>query len=111
VHWLVIDKIGSGSSDADLVDAGFFPHERRSGRVDVERTGNVFTAQTRGIRQFTLLLSRDALDFTQPIVVTVNGQERFRGVVKEDIDVLEKWADRDEDRTMLYGAEMKISVP
>jgi hypothetical protein len=111
VHWLRIDKIGTGSSEADLADAGFFPHERRSGRVDVERSGNTFTAKTRGVRQFTLLLSRDALDLTQPVVVTVNGRERFRGIVKEDVSVLSRWAGRDDDRTMLYGAELKISVP
>jgi predicted esterase len=110
-HWLVIDKIGKGSSDSALEDAGFFRHEQPSGRADIERAGNTFSATTRGVRQFTLLLSPDVVNFAEPVVVTVNGQERFRGAVRKDVAVLTKWANSDDDRTMLYGAEVTISVP
>jgi poly(3-hydroxybutyrate) depolymerase len=111
VHWLVIDKLGKGKSDADLKDVGFFFHEQASGRVDIERTNNAFTAQARGVREFTILLSPDVVDFNKPITVTVNNEERFRGNVKKDVATLLKWAARDEDRTMLYGAELKIRLP
>jgi len=111
VHWLVIDKIGDGSSDYSLADAGFFRHEQRSGRVDVEYTDNNFIATTRGVRQFTLLLSPDMVDFTRPVIVTVNGEERFRSVVKKNVAILTKWAARDNDRTMLYGAEVTVAIP
>jgi predicted esterase len=111
IHWLVIDRIGPGRSDTALEDSGYFPHDRPSGRVDVERAGNTFVAATRGVRAFTLLLSPEVVDFAQPVIVTVNGVERYRGTVARDAGVLERWAARDKDRTMLYGAEVKINVP
>jgi poly(3-hydroxybutyrate) depolymerase len=111
VHWLVIDRLGAGTSDAALEDARFFFHSAPSGRVDIERAGNTFVASSRGVRSFTLLLSPDVMDFAQPVVVRVNGKELFHGPVKKDVAVLEKWAARDHDRTMLYAAELKVDVP
>jgi predicted esterase len=111
VHWLVIDRIGKGASEAALEDTKYFSHPQPSGRVDVVREGNSFTAKARGVRQFTLLLSPDVVDFSQPVVVNVNGQELFRGAVAHDLATLEKWAAKDRDRTMLYGHELKVTVP
>jgi predicted esterase len=111
VHWLVIDEIGKGASNADLADAGFFRHAELSGRVDVQRNGNAFIAQTRGVRVFTLLLSPDVIDFAKPVSITVNGKELFRGAVRKDVAVLTKWAARDDDRTMLYAAELRVALP
>ena len=90
-----------------------FPRRRQvpSGRVDVERRGNAFHATTRGITDFTLLVSPDVIDFAKPIQVTVNGAQVFSGLVKKDLPTLLKWASRDNDRTALYGAELHIAVP
>ncbi len=77
--WLLIDRLGSGSSDASFETVDVFEHKRPSGRVDISRSGNSFVATSRGVRQFTLLLSPDAIDFTQPVTVTVNGNQVFRG--------------------------------
>ena len=79
--------------------------------MDVEREGNAFVAMTRGVREFTLLLSPDVIDFTAPVTVTVNGRQAFQGTVAKDPAVLLKWAARDADRTRLYGAEIRIQVP
>jgi hypothetical protein len=35
----------------------------------------------------------------------------FRAIVKKDVLTLKKWSARDNDRTMLYGAELPIAVP
>jgi hypothetical protein len=111
VHWLVIDRLGKGASDAVLEDTRYFSHPQPSGRVDIVRKGNSFDAKARGVRQFTLLLSPDVIDFVQPVVVSVNGKELFRGAVTKDVATLEKWAAKDRDRTMLYGHELKVVVP
>jgi hypothetical protein len=111
VHWLVIDKLGPGDGDARFEEIEFFPRRRPSGRVDIERRGNTISARARGVRELTLLISPDVFDFDQPIVVTVNGRGAFAGGVRKDPAVLLKWAARDNDRTMLYGAELKIQVP
>jgi hypothetical protein len=123
VHWLVIDRLGVASSDVALDDVNrfappaggpeqpMFTRSKPSGRVDVTRAGNTLTARSRGVAQFTLLLSPDVIDFSQPVTVTVNDREVFRGVVQKDVSTLVKWASRDNDRAMLFGAELGISVP
>ena len=123
VRWLVIDKLGPHKSDAALEDVNVvsydgdkinvFPRLRQkaSGRVDVQRKGNVFDAKTRGVGEFTLLLSPDVIDFAKPVQVTVNGAPAFSGSVKKDLPTLLKWAARDNDRTALYGAELHVLVP
>ena len=109
--WLVIDALGMGTADTDFEPLDLFDHRRPSGRVDIERRGNRFEAQTRGVKQFTVLLSPDAIDFSQPVSVRVNGRQVFAGGVKRDPAVLLKWAARDNDRTRLYGAELRIIAP
>jgi predicted esterase len=123
VRWLVIDKLGARKSDAALEDVNVvsfegqkmnvFPRRRQvpSGRVDIERHGNAFEAKTRGVGEFTLLLSPDVIDFAKPVQVIVNGAPVFSGPVKKELPTLLKWASRDNDRTALYGAELHLLVP
>jgi dienelactone hydrolase len=111
LHWLVITRLGARPSDMPAEDTGFFIHDLPSGRVDVERTGNAFAARTRGVSEFTLLLSPEVVDFGKPVTVTVNGKPVFQGVVKKDVGTLLQWAARDNDRTMLYAAEIKVAAP
>jgi dienelactone hydrolase len=109
--WLVIDKLGMGTLDTDFEPLDIFDHRRPSGRVDIVRDGNAFTARTRGAQEFTILLSPEAIDFSRPGTVRVNDKFVFDAVVNPDPAVLLKWATRDNDRTRLYGAEVKITVP
>jgi predicted esterase len=88
-----------------------FAHRKPSGRVDIARKGNAFEAKTRGVAAFTLLLAPDVIDFDQPVVVTVDGRRVFDGKVERSAATLLRHAARDDDRTMLYGAELKIAVP
>jgi dienelactone hydrolase len=121
-RWLVIDQLGTRGSDTPLADvnryvrspgrqAELFERRRPSGRADAVRRGNAFDLQTRGVRQLTLLLSPDVVDFASPVRVTVNGRLVHDALVRKDVATLRRWAGRDNDRTMLYGAELKIAVP
>ena len=111
-RWLIINQIRTDSSrQTELTDLGFFMHTRRSGRVDIRRNGNTFDAIVRDVASFTLLLSPDAIDFSKPVIVTVNGKQVFGSAVKKDLGALLRWAARDNDRTSLYGAELAITVP
>jgi hypothetical protein len=67
-------------------------------------------AFTRGVTAFTLLLSPDEFDFSQPVRVIVNGRDMYNGPVQRDLKTLLKWAATDNDRTMLYGTELKINL-
>ena len=120
-HWLVIDalaKVKPGAASlpdvndyvTPLGEGRIFTHYAPSGRVDLVRDGNTVKAATRGVQQFTLLLSPDAFDFSQPIKVIADGRTVFDGRVTRSAATLLKWAARDNDRTMLFGAELKVTL-
>lgn len=98
-------------AQAESASERAFPRTRPSGRVDVVQRGNVVEARTRGVEAFTLLLSPRRFDFTAPIVVHVNGREVVRRTIAPDVATLLRWAALDNDRTMLFGAELPIEVP
>jgi hypothetical protein len=101
----------SGTFEPQVVQAPSEPMFRRSGRsgrVDLLRSGNTVNARTRGVTQFTLLLSPDQFDFNQPVRVVVNGRTAFEGRVEKSLATLMKWAAPDNDRAMLFGAELTI---
>ena len=87
-----------------------FPHDAPSGRVDLVRTGNTVEALAKGVTAFTLLLSPDQFDFLQPVKVIVNDRVVFEGRVKKSLTTLMKWSARDNDRTMLFGAELRVDL-
>jgi hypothetical protein len=87
-----------------------FARGEPSGRVDLVRRGNTVTANTHGVVAFTLLLSPDQFDFTKPVTVVANGRTVFSGRVEKDLRALAKWAAADNDRTMLFGAEVHVSL-
>jgi pimeloyl-ACP methyl ester carboxylesterase len=120
-HWLVIDSYGTAAGEAkQLTDINVFTDSlgtdplfgrpKVPGRVDLAKSGNTVQATTKGVTAFTLLLSPDKFDFKQPVIVTANGREVFHARVQPGVDTLLKWAARDNDRTMLYAAEVKIKL-
>jgi hypothetical protein len=68
------------------------------------------TAATRGVAAFTLLLSPAQFDFAKPVTVVVNGRTAFEGKVEKNIRTLLKYAAVDNDRTMLFGAEVHVDL-
>jgi predicted esterase len=115
-HWLVVDSLGTTPADAkglpdlNLVAGTPIFHNGKSGRVDLVRRGNTVTLQSRGVKELTLLLSPDQFDFDRNVVVIANGRTVFDARVEQSVATLTKWAARDNDRTMLFGAEIKIKV-
>ena len=78
-------------SGPDAVPAiTMFPRSQPSGRVDLVRVGNTVTSRTRGVAAFTLLLSPDAFDFSQPVRVVANGRVGLRRACRaESADAVE----------------------
>jgi acetyl esterase/lipase len=123
-HWLVIDRLASrrdlpplpdltevlaAASEADQPPSPrLLAHMQAFGRVDLARTGNSVDVSSRGVAEFTLLLSPDAFDFAEPVIVTCNGLVVFNGHVEPSVATLLEWAARDNDRTMLFGAELHV---
>ena len=96
--------------EVELPPTPIFPRRKPSGRVDLVRRGNVVEASTEGVRAFTLLLSPSIFDFRRPITVVANGRTAFEGLVEPTVETLLKWAARDNDRTMVFGAELNIEL-
>ena len=88
-----------------------FPPQRDSGRVDLIREDNTVQASSRGVGAFTLLLSPDQFDLNRPVRVVVNGRTAFEGPIQKNVRTLLKWAARDNDRTLLFAAELPVEVP
>ena len=127
-HWLVIDKINSKGAGAELqpnlnliedsdarpgTEGRFvrlFERQLPSARADLVRHGNTIEAATKNIDSFTLLLSPDKFDLDQPVKVVANGRPVFEGRVERNLKTLLTWAARDNDRTMLYGAELSVKL-
>jgi hypothetical protein len=96
-------KVGDGS-------LRLFDRRNPSGRLDVAKTGNTVNVMTSGVDAFMLLLSPDAFDFMKPIAVVVNGRPAVEKKLEPSVRTLMKWAALDDDRTMLFGAELPIAV-
>ncbi|HTK28292.1 MAG TPA: hypothetical protein VL309_02010 [Vicinamibacterales bacterium] len=120
-HWLVIDRLAARAPAAALPDVNLVPngvgagrplfaHARPSGRVDLVRSGNRVEAAARGVAAFTLLVSPEAFDLDRPLQVVVNGKVVFEGRVARSLATLLKWAAADNDRTMLFAAEVRITI-
>jgi hypothetical protein len=129
-HWLVIDRVAASPSSrgAPLPDlnrfarpqrmptdpppptADLFKHAQLYGRVNLVRSGNVVDLTTRDVGELTLLLSPDIFDFAKPVKVTANDRVAFDGRVEKSVETLMKWAARDNDRTMLFGAELHLKI-
>lgn len=110
-HWLIIDRLGSSDGDTSFPDTGYlFPQRQPSGRVELVRHGNTIEASTQGVTEFTLLLSPDQFDFNAPMKVVANGRVAFDGKVEKNVATLLRWAGHDNDRTMLFAAELKIEA-
>ena len=114
---MVVSRDGSPVELAGLFDptevtraVPLFLHDSPHGRVDLVRNGNTVAASTQGVSEFTVLVSPDSFDFARPIKVTAGGRTLFEGLVKKDVATLMKWAARDNDRTMLFGAEVHVKV-
>jgi hypothetical protein len=74
------------------------------------RDGNTVHATTTGVSEYTLLLAPRMFDFTRPVTVVTNGLVSFDGRVAPSVATLLKWAALDNDRSMLFGAEIRVNV-
>jgi len=95
LHWLIIDELARTG---------------QPGRVVVERQGQVIDVRTSDVRSFTLLISPDDLDLSRPVRLVTNGQVSFDDIVQPSVGTLLKWAARDNDRTMLFAAEIVVYI-
>ncbi len=79
--------------------------------LKAEREGNRFSVEATAVAEFSLLLNPDEIDFSQPVVVDVNGETVFEDMVEQSAEALLRWARETLDRQALVTAELGISLP
>lgn len=116
-HWVIIQKLGESDGDPRFPNYNqsqqgpIWPRKGDSGRIGVVRQGNKVIVKASGVRSYSLLLSPDVFDFSQPVAVDVNGKLVFEEQVTPDVTTLLRWFQADQDRTMLFGAQLDFTIP
>ena len=120
-HWVVINSLGETRyhslelQDENLVMINgtlqeAFTRDTAYGIIEVKRTENIVRVRTNGVKSYTLLFSPDVFDFSKPVTVYTNDLVSFEGMLEKSEATLLKWNSTDDDRTMLFAAELKINV-
>ena len=109
-HWMVIDELGPILGDGGRGALAALTADGLGGIVQAVRDGNTVTVDAYHVRRFTVLISPDAFDIRSPIRVIANGEVAFEGMAQPSMETLRKWAASDEDRTMLYAAEVTVEL-
>ncbi len=86
------------------------PPAKSWGQLKVNRKGNTIEVKATGVKQFKLLLSPEDFDLDSSISIIVNGKNIVNKKVEKSIETLLKWHTIDNDREMLFAAEMVINV-
>ncbi|PCJ42796.1 MAG: hypothetical protein COA71_04650 [SAR86 cluster bacterium] len=117
-HWLIIEELDfEKESPIPLFEVGVDPSDgstvlamEEAGRVNLVREGNNIQAISDRVASFRLLLSPEVIDFTQVITITVNNVVKFQGMLEPSLETLLNWTAKDNDRQMLYAAELLIEL-
>lgn len=80
------------------------------GRAEVEVNHNTIKVRSENIKKYTFLISPSQFDMNVPVTIWINDRKHFEQIVKPDVRTLLKWNSIDQDRTMLYAAELSIQV-
>ena len=120
--WLVIEELGLPEG-VEVDRSNVLPRwgtpiqlrgptvpRRPWGRVELQRDGNRVRATTVHVARFKLLLAPEEFDLDRPVVVEVDGRIAFEGRVEPSVATLLERAARDDERRVLFAAEITIDV-
>jgi len=82
-----------------------------AGSIRVQADGNKIDVDVSHVGHYTLFISSQQFDLSQPIYVTTNGQASFSGLVTPDKQFMLERVAEDFDRQMIYEAAIEIDVP
>ena len=110
-HWVVVDEVGHIEGDEERAELAALTEDGRAAVIDATREGNTIRLEVYHAPRVRLLISPAVFDLSEPIRVVFNGTEVFSGPVEPSTETLLKWAARDDDRTLLYLAELEVTAP
>jgi predicted esterase len=121
-RWLTLNKAVDGQLDYDALVAhskGDFSswrlehrtiHRRGAAIEAVNRGDNTIAVTARNVARFTVWLHPRMVDLAKPVVIVVNGQERFSGMMKPSLaTALESYLRRN-DWGLIYPTKVELTV-
>jgi len=87
-----------------------YPRSRMTGSIEAVASGNRIDVTLRNVARYTLFISSEQFDLTEPIVVLTNGSESFSEAVEPDVRFMLEQASRDNDRSTIYEAKIEIAL-
>jgi predicted esterase len=91
--------------------AGAVVQDSTSGVVRARYANNEFDVEASRVARFSVYISSAMVDLDKPVVIRVNGEERFRGVVQLDRRAIVARFLEDSDRQQLWAARVPVTVP
>jgi len=88
-----------------------YPRVEMTGSIEAAAAGNRIDVTVRNVARYTLLISSEQFDLSEPIVVVTNGVQTFAGIVEPDVRFMLEQAARDIDRRAVYEAKIEVIVP
>ena len=78
--------------------------------IRAQASGNTISIETQRVARLRIFVSNSQFDLSQPIRVTLNGEEHFNAVVSQDVRfMLEQWT-RDRDHSLVYEGFIELVV-
>ena len=112
--WVRIDATDQiASFSEDLVDKRDDSIRKRTyARLTAQVTGpNRIDVRTDRVRQYTLYLNDDLVDLSKPVVITIDGQPSFEGLLTPHVETLLRQARLRHDPAQLFPAQVTLTVP
>lgn len=118
-NWVAINRIGKTKgynlNDPNQVTqqngrVELFSRQKLFGQIELQKTENRVFVKTQNVKKYTLIISPDFFELDKPIEVYTNDKLSFFGIVPKNIKALLKYYIEDNDRTMLFSAELNIDV-
>ncbi len=86
--------------------------QRRYAVIDARLLpGNRVQVLTALVRRYTVLLSRQHIDFSQPVTILTNSQVSYQGMLTPSVETLLRTYRQTHDGSALYSASLTITVP
>ncbi len=113
VHWMRIDATDRIAAFSDNLIDRRDQHIRNKKYAKLDATitdKNQIHITTEHIQRITILLNDHLVDLANPITITLNGIERFRGSIQPSLHTLLREARKRQDPKQLFTALISLSV-
>lgn len=112
--WVRIDATDQiASFSEDLIDKRDDSIRKRTyARLTAQVTGpNRIDVRTDRVRQYTLYLNDDLVDLSKSVVITIDGQPSFEGLLTPHVETLLRQARLRHDPAQIFPAQVTLTVP